>query len=235
MLQPLKRTRLYEEIIDQILGQIRDGELSPGDRLPPERELAVQMGVSRTAVREALRAMETIGYVESKVGGGTFIRQITLTDVIDPLKRAMGGDHRLHVDLVEVRLLLEPEAAARAAREGNPAKIRAVGAAMERMEGEVAAGDPGAGGDKAFHRAVADASGNAALLMFLDLCGELMQDTQQTTLAIPGQPAKTLADHRRILKAIRAGDEAAASHAMKRHLEKAYLNLRTMAIEGQES
>ena len=66
MLQPLKRTRLYEEIIDQILGQIRDGELSPGDRLPPERELAVQMGVSRTAVREALRAMETLSLIHTR-------------------------------------------------------------------------------------------------------------------------------------------------------------------------
>jgi len=78
MLEPLKKTRLYEEIIKQLQELIRRGDLKPGDRLPTERELALQLNVSRTAIREALRSMEVMGFIKSRVGGGTYIRQVEL-------------------------------------------------------------------------------------------------------------------------------------------------------------
>ena len=214
--------------------QIRSGELQPGDRLPPERELSAQLGVSRTAIREALRAMETVGYVESKVGGGTFVRALTMEDVAAPLCSTVGQDARMQTDLVEVRLLLETEAAARAADLRSAEAISRIEAANLMLEDAISRHADGSEADRRFHRAVAQAGGNIALVTILDLCGELMRENQKTTLSIPGQPGKTLTDHRRICAAIAAGDREGAAAAMRRHLQKAYLNLRSMAPSGQD-
>ena len=86
MLEPLVKTRLYEEIVKQIINRIKSGELKPGDKLPTERELASQLKVSRTAIREALRSLEVMGVIDSKVGSGTFVKEMSLDSLMDPLQ-----------------------------------------------------------------------------------------------------------------------------------------------------
>lgn len=225
MLEPLKKTRLYEEIIKQIQDLIRKGLLKPGDRLPPERELAVQLNVSRTAIREALRSLEMMGFIESKVGGGTFIRQVTLDNVIDPFSNILAQDKKLIIELIEVRMLLETEIAKLAALRINDEKAAHIEKTIELMEKEVKDGGIGLEGENAFHNALALTAENTAMMKILNMCGDLLSSTREATLKIHGQPEKSIKDHRKIFEAVRKGDERLAKSLMKEHLVKAQKNL----------
>jgi GntR family transcriptional repressor for pyruvate dehydrogenase complex len=225
MYEPLKKTRLYEEIVKQLLDLINKGELKPGDRLPPERELAVQLNVSRTAIREALRAMELMGFIDSKVGGGTFIRQVTIDNVIDPFTILLAQDKKLILELIEVRQFLEKELAKFAALRIDDQKAAEIQTALDLMKSEIDKGEIGIAGDNAFHDAIAKAAGNTAMARILDMCGDLLSYTRQATLLIPGQPQKSLEDHQGIFEAIRAKDDKTASRLMVEHLMKAQKNL----------
>ncbi|MDD5018507.1 MAG: FadR/GntR family transcriptional regulator [Eubacteriales bacterium] len=225
MLEPLKKTRLYEEIVKQILDLIKEGTLKPGDKLPPERKLAEDLHVSRTAIREALRSLEMMGYIESNVGGGTHIKSISLENVMDPFSAMLSQDEQLLRDLIDVRLLLETETAALSAKRITPEKVEMIQNAIDQMEKEIAAGENGVNGDNAFHEALAIASDNSAICIILDMCGELLARTRKATLNISGQPKKSLIDHKEIFNAIKKQDSKAASKAMREHLSKALQNI----------
>jgi len=225
MLEPLKRTRLYEEIVKQILDLLKEGKLKPGDKLPPERKLAEDLHVSRTAIREALRSLEMMGYIESNVGGGTYIKSISLENVMNPFSAMLSQDEKLLRDLIEVRLLLETEIAFLTAKRITPEKTEMIQASLEQMEQEIAAGESCINGENAFHDALAVASENSAMSIILDMCSELLIRTRLATLNIPGQPQKSLDDHRAIFEAIRQGDSKGAAKAMRDHLNKALKNL----------
>ncbi len=228
MLEPLKKTRLYEEIIKQLIDLIKKGVLKPGDKLPTERDLAQQLNVSRTAIREALRSLETMGFIESRVGEGTFVKAITIDNIIDPFSTILSQDKKLMMELIEVRLLLEVEIAKLAARRINADKALNIKKAMENMEKEIKEGGIGLNGDNEFHNALAAAAGNTAMMKILNMCGDLLSSTRQATLEIPGQPEKSLEDHRKIYEAVKRGDEKAASKFMREHLIKAYKNLESL-------
>lgn len=225
MLEPLKRTRLYEEIVKQILGLMKEGKLKPGDKLPPERKLAEDLHVSRTAIREALRSLEMMGYIESNVGGGTYIKSISLENVMNPFSAMLAQDEKLLRDLIDVRLILETEIASLAAKRSTPEKIEMIQSALDQMESEIESGQNCIGGENAFHDALAVASENSAMSIILDMCSELLERTRLATLNIPGQPRKSLEDHRVIFEAIKQGDSKAAAKAMREHLQKALKNL----------
>ncbi len=224
MIEPLKKTRLYEEIVKQLVELINKGTLKPGDRLPPERELAIQFNVSRTAIREALRSLELMGFIDSKVGGGTFIRQVTLRNVIDPFSVLLAQDKKLILELIVVRQLLETELAKLAAALINDRKATDIRNALDLMKSEIERGEIGIAGDNAFHDAIARAAENSAMALILNMCGDLLSYSRQATLTIPGQPEKSLEDHTRIFEAISEKDEKAAARLMKEHLEKAQRN-----------
>src|SRR6056297_3128640 len=116
-LEPVKKIRLYESIVKQIQHLINEGDLIPGQRLPPERELSEELGVSRTSIREALRALETMGYLESKVGvgGGTYVKEVTFSNIVSPFSATLLQNDDFIVELLEVRLVLEIEVARLAA------------------------------------------------------------------------------------------------------------------------
>jgi GntR family transcriptional regulator, transcriptional repressor for pyruvate dehydrogenase complex len=225
MLVPLKKARLYEEIIKQIKDLIQSGELKPGQKLPTERELVLQLNVSRTAIREALRSLEMMGFVESKVGEGTYIRQVTMDNVIQPFSGILLQNRKLIIELIDVRLLLEAEIARLAAQRINNEKAAAIENAVKLMEIEVKNGDIGLNGDNAFHVAIADAAENTAMSKILEMCGDLLSTTRKATLMIPGQPKKSILDHKKILAAIKAGDEEEAAELMREHLRKAHKNI----------
>lgn len=158
--QAVAVTRLYRMIADQIAGRIRAGDFPRGGRLPSERELAEQLQVSRASIREALIALEIEGYVEVRVGTGVFV---TATREAAPAATASAPaapqDEIGPFDLLEARMLIEPECAALAAQQGSPAQIAAIRAAHEAMSLTDAPGWH----DREFHSAIAAACGNAAL------------------------------------------------------------------------
>ncbi len=221
MLEPPKKTRLYENIIGQLLALIKDGTLKPGDKLPPERKLAEDLNVSRTAIREALRSLESMGYISSKVGGGTYINKITLGNVMNPFSAVLSQNKKLIAELFEVRMLLETEIARLAALHITPQKIQALQRALDAMRSDVEAGGSGVDGDNAFHSVLAAASENEAMKLILDMCGDLLASARATTLSIEGRPRLTLQEHEQIFDAVRKGDGTLAAKRMKQHIADA--------------
>ena len=226
MLEPLNKTRLYEDIVKQIIDSIKSGELKPGDKLPTERELALQLNVSRTAIREALRSLEIMGVIYSKVGSGTFIKEMSLDILMDSFAGILKKNERLIIELIEVRMLLEVEIAKLAARKINDNKIQAMEKALKLMADEIKEGGLGVKGDNAFHIELANAADNLAMTSILNLCGQLLSSTTKAALKALGDPKIGLEHHRIILAAVKSGNEEEAGRLMKEHLEIAFNNLK---------
>lgn len=220
-----RATKLYEEIAAQMIERIHAGELKPGDRLPPERALAEEYGVSRTVIREALRSMEMMGCVESRVGEGTFIKAPSLSDIVDPFSMVIAQNGRLGADLIEVRLILETEVAALAARRRDDAQLCALEETVREMERDIEGGGMGLQADETFHEILVNAAGNEALSVMLSMCSGMLSRTRPLTQSIKGVPRMALKDHAAICEAVRIQDERAARRLMRSHLNRALRNL----------
>jgi GntR family transcriptional repressor for pyruvate dehydrogenase complex len=221
MLEPVKKIRLYESIVQQIQNLINEGHLQPGQKLPPERELAEDLGVSRTSIREALRALEMMGYLESKVGvgGGTYIKEITLDKMISPFSKVLLKNDDFIFELLEIRLFLEIETVRLAALRRNEEDIENMKKAIEQMEQEIESGESGFNGDNAFHHAISNAADNRVLQQFVNMCGNLLEVEREAHLNNrDGESEKALGQHKKILEAIRNEDEEEAQKIMRNHI-----------------
>jgi GntR family transcriptional repressor for pyruvate dehydrogenase complex len=217
--QPIRSTRIYEEIVRQVKQMIAEGRLTSGDQLPPERDLAEKFVVSRTSVREALRALESLGLVEIRPGEGTFVRQMSVEALIEPLALVMASQREALSELFEARRLLEPALASLAATRATPDDIHEMERILEEQAREVAAGKTGLAQDAAFHAAIGAAAHNRAITRIAHAIMDLLAQSREESLNTPGRPTRSHQDHRRIMTAIRSRDEAAAARAMRDHLE----------------
>src|SRR5438034_4481935 len=152
--------RLYRQIADQIRTLIRSREFPAGARLPPERDLAKQLGVSRPSVREALIALEVEGYVEVRVGSGVYVSGSRAGASAAALPADSGP-----FELIRARWLIEAECAALAAKSATRAQVRAMEEALDHMEAERDRGVAPLASDRLFHLRIAEASGNSALAL----------------------------------------------------------------------
>src|SRR5213594_3951241 len=218
-IEPIKSTRIYEEIVRQIKTMISEGRLKSGDQLPPERDLAEKFVVSRTSVREALRALESLGLVEIRPGEGTFVRQVSIDTLIEPLALLMVSQREAIGELFEARRLLEPSLAALAATRATPDEIQEMERILDEQAKEVAAGRTGLAQDAQFHAAIGAAAHNRAITRMAHAVMDLLRQSREESLNTPGRPTRSHEDHRRLLAAIRARNEAAARQAMIEHLE----------------
>jgi len=217
----VRTSRLYEQIVQQIEESIVRGDLKPGDQLPAERELAQRFGVSRTAVREAVKALREKGLVEAYSGRGTFITDGTTQavrqslDLMVKIGQAEGSAH-----LAEVRAILEPEIAALAAtrvQESELTTMREAVAVMDR-----AGQDPDAyiEADLDFHLALAEGAANPLILSLLDSIVGLLREQRLRIFRVPGGPQRGQLHHRQILAAVERHDPEEARAAMRAHLEQ---------------
>lgn len=227
MFEQLQHKRIYEEVVEMIIRRIRLGVLKVGQKLPPERVLAEEMGVSRTSLREALRSLESMGYIYSVTGGGNYVNSVSIENVLSPLSAMMAQDTRLASDIIDVRLHLEVHMAREAAKHAGKQQTAQIYSAILEMQGEVEQGGNGILGDNRFHLEIARASGNKAFAIITELVGSLLAESRKATLDIPGQPAKSIEDHLAIFEAVRDGDGDRAAAAMEAHLSKAQKNLET--------
>ena len=225
MFSPIKKDTLASGAAEQIIQKIESGEYNTGDKLPSERDLANFLGVSRTTIREAINTLSTIGYVETKQGGGNFVCDLSLKNVINPLSRSLKTDKKLLLELIDVRKLLEAETARLAAENLNEEGKAEIEKAIELMRQEINRGELGVNGDRAFHIAVAKAANNDALRMILEMCNDLLDSTREATLKVPGQGKNSLKDHVLIAKAIYDMDSKEAEKRIIDHLELAYKNI----------
>ncbi len=217
-IEPIKSTRIYEEIVRQVKAMIAEGRLKSGDRLPPERELAEKFVVSRTSVREALRALESLGLVEIRPGEGTFVRKISVEALIEPLALVLTSQREAIAELFEARRLLAPVIAGLAARRATPDEVQEMERILEEQAKEIAAGRTGLAQDAQFHAAIASAAHNQAITRIVHAIMDLLTQSREDSLNIPGRPERSHQDHRRVLEAIRRRDLAGAEQTMREHL-----------------
>ncbi|CUJ52492.1 FadR/GntR family transcriptional regulator [Achromobacter kerstersii] len=223
-LQAVASTRLYRMIADQIAARIKAGDFPAGGRLPAERELAEQLQVSRASVREALIALEIEGYVDVRVGTGVFVCPPREDGKYQEAAQAVAADSVEATDigpfdLLETRLLIEPECAALAAQKASPAQIAAIRAAHDGMS----LTESPSVHDRAFHSAIGAACGNAALaaaishIWHLSTLSPVFHRLEEhfVTTKVWSEAQK---EHERILAAIVDRDPIRARHAMHDHL-----------------
>ncbi len=218
-LAPIKSTRIYEEIVRQVKQMISEGRLKSGDRLPPERDLSEKFVVSRTSVREALRALESLGLIEIRPGEGTFVREVSVEALIAPLALVMTSQREAIHELFEARRLLEPALAALAASRATPEEIQEMERILEAQAKEVAAGHTGFAQDAQFHAAIGAAAHNRAITRIAHAIMDLLTQSREESLNTPGRPTRSHEDHRRVLAAVAARDERLARQAMLDHIE----------------
>ncbi len=217
----VQTARLYEQIVEQIESQVLTGKLHYGDRLPTERELAEQFGVSRTVVREAVKTLREKGLVQSHQGRGTFITDGTARSVRHSLGFMMQiGAAEGAGNLTEAREILEPEIAARAATRADAASVAAMRQAVATMDAALDDADAFIEADLAFHLALAKATQNAFIPTLLNPIVDLLREDRKRIFNTPGAPRRGQLYHKRILDAVVRRDPEAARKAMRAHLRQ---------------
>jgi GntR family transcriptional repressor for pyruvate dehydrogenase complex len=220
LIEPVKRSRIYEHIVAQIHALIREGRWAPGDQIPPERELAERFRVSRTSVREALRALEMQGVIDSRQGGGTFVRTADTEALVPPLAAAILRGHRELAEVLEVRELIEPGIARRAAARATDHHVVELESLLERQRECIQQGRSFVDEDTAFHYTLAKAADNHILLRLHNVILDLLRESRQSYLHVPDRPQMSLRGHEAILAAVRAHNAEAAYEASLAHISE---------------
>ena len=221
MYKVVRSSRLYEQIVQQVEESIHRGALKPGDQLPPERELAQQFGVSRTAVREAVKALREKGMVEAYPGRGTFITDGTSYTIKQSLDRMMKtGQAEGSLYLAEVREILEPEIAALAATRADEEDISAMREAVAIMDSAKKDPDEFIEADLDFRLALAEAATNPFILSLIDSIVGVLREQRLRIFHVDGGPERGQYHHKRILDAVEHRDALGAREAMKAHLRQ---------------
>ena len=214
-LQRLVRPRLYEQVARQILTWVTENGLKVGDRLPPERELAARLGVSRATVSQALVAMEVVGVVAVRHDEGAILVDSTgSSKLVQELRKHA---QRLP-EIIEAREALETKLAALAAVRRTDEDLEQIEQALVFMERDIESGGRGVEGDELFHAAITAAGHSLLLARLMGEISELIKETRIESLSEPGRPRDSLDGHRMIADAIRRGDVDAAAAAMHDHV-----------------
>ena len=223
-LQAVEPQRLYRQIAEQLRGLITQGEFTTGSRLPAERDLARQFGVSRPSVREALIALEVEGWVEVRTGSGVYVQ--------DRADQRNGAGIKVPpaewgpLELIRARRVIEGEIASLAATQAKRKHISAIADAIDFMQQDADRGVAPLAGDRAFHTAIAQASDNVVLIetvqTFWDARrGPLFERLGDYFETVPSW-RKAIAEHQAVLEAIRARDAQGARAAMQSHMDKSH-------------
>lgn len=218
--------RLYRQIADALEARIAAGEFKPGERLPTERELAAFYAVSRTCVREALLALEIARLVSIRVGSGVYV----LTPAApEPPDLAAAADQPSLTEILDARLMFEPEVCAAAAARAGPNHVARIAASLATMREEHRMAGETERGDRDFHLGIAQASGNAIANDLLRGIWEHMNaplwQGLQKHIRSPILRLKWIEDHESVLAAIEERDRRKARVAMRRHIENVIATL----------
>lgn len=216
----LPRTTLTEAAFEQLIAYVVKGTWKAGDRLPPERELCQQFGIARTSLREALKAMELVGMLDSRVGDGTFVcpRSEFLSR---PLLWAFTGtDHEELVEIMEARAVVEESLAGLAAERGSAEEILAIETTIAQMRDAIATESSILEADMSFHLAVATAAHNEVLRNAVQLLRNITRQWLKYKVQIPNVAAVVLKRHEAVYRAIASRKPNAARLAMRKHLQE---------------
>jgi DNA-binding FadR family transcriptional regulator len=217
-IKPVVTRRLYMQIADQIREMIGNGEVAPGARLPAERDLARQLGVSRPSLREALIALEVEGLLDVRVGSGIYVTQPG-----DRSRGAILDDASGPFEVIRARWMIEGECAALAAKHGSPAQLRAIRKAHAELQKEAKRHHNPLDADRAFHVRIAEATGNSALVLVVQTLWDQrvgpLYRALELKLEYPAMAAETTREHAAVLKTILDRDAGGARAAMHTHMD----------------
>ena len=220
MLRAIKKTRIHEDVFNQIRQLIKEGRLRARDQLPSERELAETFKVSRTSVREALRALETQGLIVTRTGTGNFVADLPVESLVGPLARVLIDEKKALSDVFEMRKLIEPHIAALAAERATRNDIAQLKRIVVKQAEAVSRGETGVDADAELHLCISRATRNQALQKLVSGLMDMLSRSREESLQTDNRRATSIAAHRRIIAAIERHDKAKARAEMLRHIEQ---------------
>src|SRR6185503_13527457 len=220
MLRAIKKTRIHEEVFNQIHELIKQGRLRARDQLPSERELAETFKVSRTSVREALRALETQGLIVSRTGTGNFVVDLPVESLIGPLARLLIDEKKALADVFEMRKLIEPHIAALAAERASRKDIAQLKRIVAKQTRAVGRGETGVEADAELHLSISRATRNQALQKLVSGLMEMLSRSREDSLQTEVRRKTSVNAHRRIIAAIEKQDKNRARGEMLRHIQQ---------------
>src|SRR5688572_29771082 len=219
----IRREALHQTVQDRIKRFIIERGYRTGDPLPAEADLARALGVSRPSLREAMKALQSLGVVDTRHGAGTFVGRFSFSPMVDGLifriRSDLGRDVQTIRDLLEIRMTIENALVARVATEGNFAHLAEMRAIVERMETSAARDEEFFAEDRLFHEVLYRPLGNALVVTLIQAFWEVLSRVRGELRFVPVPPSATAADHRRIVEAIAAADPVAAAEAMTTHFD----------------
>ena len=236
MFTPIKSKKVYQHVIEQIQEMVMDGTLKTGDQLPAERDLAETLGVSRTSIREALRALEIIGTIESRQGEGNFISTSMERNLFEPLSVMFKLHHGSSQDILELRIIIETEAAKLAAKRIEKEDM----VILDKLIHDLATAkneNESVAIDKEIHYKIADITGNYLILSVLNAISALMESfiKEARVRIINWQKERNLLlqQHQEICTAIIAKDPEGAAKAMHAHFQTVIESMENLNRESQ--
>lgn len=219
---PITRESLSEIVAKRILELVKSRALKPGDQLPPERDLAEMLNVSRPSVREAIRGLSILGVVRSRQGGGAFISELDGDALLGPIRFFLELEDMNISELYDARSLIEGDVARRAATSMSDEQLAKLEALLESQAGTIA--DPKAFrvADLKFHEAIWAGCGNAFLKRIGESLNALGLEFRRRASENPKVLEQSLKDHRRLLEALKAREPSAAAEAAEAHMRNVY-------------
>lgn len=217
----IRQPNLSDQVAEQMQEFIAQGRLKPGERLPSERDLAEQFGVSRTVIREAVRSLAAKGLLTVHTGSGMIVTRPTASSIAEHFKlllRLSSDDDPLQ-HIYDVRHVLEVEIAGRAAQQATPADIKVMEHCLQEMADNLDDIERAAAADVAFHGALAKGTQNPLFFILLESVGEIMLEVRRLGFTLSGAPEQILEEHACILAQVKAGDVSGARQAMSDHLK----------------
>lgn len=221
-LRPIERKRVSESIVEQLTELILDGTWGPGQRIPSERELSDSLNVGRTSVREALRILETMGYLEIRIGDGSYVREgIPIPFNVNNFINLVQADETFD-DLMEARELIEQQIAFIAAESATQDDLQELRAVVAQHADAIGQGDPGLEHDIQFHMRLAMATGNRVLFELQQILLQRLRASIHKLLLEPGRPPLSVRQHREVIEAIEKRDPIEARRRMVEHLRSRF-------------
>lgn len=228
-----ERSALSERIVERLLSLIEERELQPGDKLPPERELASVMGVSRPPLREALRALSMMNVLEIRQGDGTYVTSLEPSLLVEHLDFVFSLDDSTFLELLQARKILEVGIVGIAVQQITDEEIAGLEACLQKCIEGLEDHQAFLRADLELHEKIADAARNPILNRFMVATGRLGLASRRRTVEIPGVPEQALEDHRAIVRALKMRDAEAAQRAMLQHLDKLEQQLRQLGPDEE--
>ena len=234
MFGTFKKDSLSEQIAAQLLLMIREKKLRPGDKLPPERDLAARMQVSRPSLREALRALAIMNIIEIRQGDGTYITSLKPAELmVEHLDLVFALEDTTFLELFEARKVLEVGIVALAAQRITDQEIAGLEACLESAIEKIQDKETFLQSDKKLHGLITSAARNPILASYMEAISRLGDASRHRTVSLPGVPYQTVEDHRKIVDALKARDPEAARLAMLDHLNNVQQKLKQVASSNE--